>query len=47
LLYHLGKNMSQLESRGLSVPELAEQIGLSREETEGWCGRLAGTIRAC
>ena len=35
LLYHLGKNISQLESRGISVPELAEQVGLSREETEG------------
>ena len=34
LLYHLDKNLSQLESRGLSVPELAEQLGLSREETE-------------
>jgi hypothetical protein len=34
LLYHLDKNISQLESRGLAVPELAEQLGLSREETE-------------
>lgn len=34
LLYHLDKSANQLESRGLSVRELAEQLGLSRVETE-------------
>lgn len=34
LLYHLHKNVQQLESRGVSVPELAEQIGLPRDEVE-------------
>ncbi len=32
LLYHLDKNVGQLESRGMSVPELAEQLGLPREQ---------------
>jgi hypothetical protein len=59
LLYHLDKNISALESRGLAVPELAEQLGLSREATEGLVrqacrqdSRLltvvhAGTIHVC
>ncbi len=34
LLYHLNKNLSRLESTGLSVPELAEQLGLSSGEAE-------------
>ena len=34
LLYHLDKNLRQLESRGIAVPELAEQLGLPREEAE-------------
>ncbi len=33
LLYHLDQQAVQLESRGLSVPELAEQLGLSRQQT--------------
>lgn len=35
LLYHLDKHANQLESRGLSVPELAERLGVPREEAEG------------
>lgn len=35
LQYHLEKNASLLDSRGLSVPELAEQLGLPRRRTEG------------
>jgi hypothetical protein len=34
LLYHLDKNVVQLESRGLSVDELAEQLGLPADVTE-------------
>jgi len=34
LLSHLEKSRGQLESRGISVPELAEQLGLEREATE-------------
>jgi hypothetical protein len=33
LMYHLEKNADLLDSRGVSVHELAEQIGLSRRET--------------
>ena len=35
LLYHLDKNATLLDSRGISIPELAEQLGLSAEQTEG------------
>ncbi|MCK4341129.1 MAG: hypothetical protein KAY37_05325 [Phycisphaerae bacterium] len=35
LLYHLDKNAGQLEARGVSVAELAEQLGLPREQVEG------------
>ena len=34
LLYHLNKNVNQLESRGVSVPELAEQLGVPAPEVE-------------
>ncbi len=34
LLYHLDKNASLLDSRGISVPELAAEVGLSEEQTE-------------
>ena len=33
LLYHLDKNASLLDSRGIAVPELADQLGLPREQT--------------
>ncbi len=35
LLYHLSQSAAALESRGLSVDELAEKLGLPREEVVG------------
>ncbi len=34
LLYHLERSGADLEARGLSVPELAERLGLPREQVE-------------
>jgi hypothetical protein len=34
LLYHLDQNAAMLDSRGISLPELAEKLGLSEAQTE-------------
>lgn len=59
LLYHLEKNVGELETRGLPVPELAERLGLTPEVTEALVrqacradGRLLtvvheGTLHVC
>jgi len=46
MLGFLDKHTLQLESRGISMPELTEKLGLSAEEATGWSARRAGMTPA-